>query len=121
MVQKITTRLVDDVDGSDAAETLTFELDGAHYEIDLSEANAAVLRKTLDPFVLAARPTSKRNGRADTKKRRVRPVTLAGAVPTKVDREQSNAIREWANRNGFTVSTYGRIPAKVVSAYEQAH
>jgi hypothetical protein len=38
-----------------------------------------------------------------------------------MDREQASAIRDWARRNGHQVSDRGRIPASVVSAYEDAH
>lgn len=42
-------RLVDDLDGSDGAETVSFAVDGKTYEIDLSEGNAAKLRDALAP------------------------------------------------------------------------
>ena len=38
------TRLVDDLDGSEAAETVTFQVDFRGYEIDLNEEHAARLR-----------------------------------------------------------------------------
>jgi hypothetical protein len=34
-----------------------------------------------------------------------------------IDREQAEAIREWARRNGHKVSTRGRIPADVVDLF----
>ncbi|MGH8880612.1 MAG: Lsr2 dimerization domain-containing protein, partial [Stackebrandtia sp.] len=40
MAQKVTVSLVDDLDGSEAGETVEFGLDGAFYEIDLSDDNA---------------------------------------------------------------------------------
>ena len=40
MAQKVQVVLIDDLDGGDATETVTFGLDGATYEIDLSEQNA---------------------------------------------------------------------------------
>ena len=43
MEQKVTITLVDDLDGSEGAETVSFGLDGTNYEIDLSEKNAAAL------------------------------------------------------------------------------
>ena len=50
MAQKVTVQLVDDLDGSQSNDisTVTFGLDGATYEIDLSEANADNLRKALE-------------------------------------------------------------------------
>jgi Lsr2 len=47
--------LVDDLDGSEAGETMSFPLDTKDYVIDLSDLNAAKLRDALAPFVAAAR------------------------------------------------------------------
>ena len=47
--------LVDDLDGTEASETVVFSLGGRHYEIDLSAENAAKLRDVIAPFVAAAR------------------------------------------------------------------
>ena len=49
------TRLVDDIDGSEAVTTVSFSLDGHSYEIDLSESHLSALREALAPFVSAAR------------------------------------------------------------------
>jgi hypothetical protein len=35
------------------------------------------------------------------------------------DREQTQAVREWARENGFEVSSRGRIPEAVLEAYSQ--
>ena len=55
MAQRVHVVLVDDIDGSDAGETVTFGLDGSTYEIDLNEKNAAALREALSPYVGHAR------------------------------------------------------------------
>jgi Lsr2 len=49
------TRLVDDIDGSQAVTTLSFSLDGLSYEIDLSESHLDAFRQALAPFVSVAR------------------------------------------------------------------
>lgn len=49
------TRLVDDIDGSQAVTTLSFGLDGHTYEIDLSETHLSALKEALAPFITAAR------------------------------------------------------------------
>ena len=41
MAQRVNVILVDDLDGGDAVETVSFGLDGVDYEIDLSEAHAS--------------------------------------------------------------------------------
>lgn len=55
MAKKVTVTLVDDFDGSGAAdETVEFGLDGVTYEIDLSTKNATKLRGDLKQWVAAA-------------------------------------------------------------------
>ena len=55
MAQKVNIVLVDDLDGTEATETVTFGLDGSTYEIDLNDANAAALREALSGYVGHAR------------------------------------------------------------------
>lgn len=57
MARHVTTRLVDDIDGSQAVTTVSFSLDGDSYEIDLSESHLSALQQALAPFVSAARVT----------------------------------------------------------------
>jgi hypothetical protein len=108
MAQITEVRLVDDLDGGEAAESVAFSLDGKFYEIDLSEKHAAALRDAFAPFVGSAR----RAGGAPVASR-PRMSARAGR-----SREETAAIREWANTNGHEVSARGRIPAAVLEAYE---
>ena len=55
MAQIREIRLVDDLDGESADETVEFGIDGKSYEIDLSKENAGRLRDVLADFVSAAR------------------------------------------------------------------
>ena len=112
MAKKVTVTLVDDFDGEAAAdETVEFSLDGVSYEIDLSSKNAQRLRADLKQWVDAGRRVGgRRRGRS------VGPNRGRGTI----DREQSAAIRDWARRNGHSVSTRGRIPADVIDAYHAA-
>jgi hypothetical protein len=113
MAQKVTVTLVDDLDGSKAEETVGFGLDGIAYEIDLSSDNAGKLRDALADFVSTAR-------RAGGRKRGPgRPAGVKTARPASADREQNQAIREWARKQGMKVSDRGRIPAEVLDAYHQ--
>jgi hypothetical protein len=111
MAQQVLVSLVDDIDGSEAAETVTFGLDGVSYEIDLSEENVAELRDALARFVEYARRTGgrKRSGR--------QPAATNGAPPAAADREQNQAIRTWARGNGYDLADRGRIPSHIVEAY----
>lgn|SRR5690606_13579260 len=103
--------LIDDLDGSEATETINFGLDGTTYEIDLSEDNAKRLREALSPFVSNARraePTPTRGRRR-------------GAGQRAMSREKSAEIRAWAKAHGHPVSERGRIAQSIVEAYEAAH
>lgn len=65
MAQRIERILMDDLDGSMAADqTIRFALDGTEYEIDLSERHAAEFRSALNVYVGAARRVSGRRLRA---------------------------------------------------------
>ena len=55
MVQRRHVEIVDDIDGTAAAETVKLSLDGKAYEIDLSAKNRKALDKALKPFLAAAR------------------------------------------------------------------
>ncbi|MFD1046511.1 Lsr2 family protein [Kibdelosporangium lantanae] len=94
MAQKVTVTLVDDIDGSEAEETLEFGLDGVSYQIDVSSGNAEKLRSVLSEAIV---------GRATR--------------TASVDRDQNQAIREWARKKGYKVSDRGRIPKEVTEAY----
>ena len=47
MAQRVQIMLVDDIDGTEATETVSFSFDGVDYEIDLTAANAKKLRSDL--------------------------------------------------------------------------
>lgn len=108
MAQRTRVDLIDDLDGTEASETVTFILDGVGYEIDLSEKNAQKLREAAGPFVAAARKVS---GGAKRQGRRGRAVGAG----------QATAIRAWAQSQGLNVSSRGRVSAEVREAYEKAH
>jgi len=110
MAQVTKTRLVDDLDGGNADESVNFTVDNHRYQMDLSETNAARLREVLAPFIAAAR---RAGGSTTTRTRR----STTAARPPRAD-EETAAIREWAGANGFSVSTRGRISASVREAYE---
>ena len=111
MVQKHIVQLEDDIDGGVAAETVAFALDGTSYEIDLSAKNAGKLRDALATYVAHARRAGRSGARTAAGGRR----TGRGA---RTDREQTQAIREWARKNGHKIGEKGRIPASVLEAYQ---
>lgn len=63
MAQKVNIILVDDLDGSEAHETVAFGLDGDQYEIDLSSEHAAALRQSLITYAEKGRVIQRRRGR----------------------------------------------------------
>ncbi len=109
MAQKVQVILVDDVDGGEAEETVSFALDGVSYEIDVSAENAEALREAIAPWIGHAR---RMGGRASSRR---------GAKARNGSARASLAdVRSWARENGFQVSDRGRVSAEVMEAYEQA-
>lgn len=108
MAKRTTVTLVDDLSGDPADETVTFGLDGASFEIDLSQNHAGVLRDILADYVKHGRKLGRAPAAASKPSRSG---TDRGA------REKSTAIREWAKRNGLPVSDRGRISAEVLGAF----
>ncbi|WP_274916821.1 histone-like nucleoid-structuring protein Lsr2 [Streptomyces sp. WZ-12] len=109
MAQKVQVLLVDDLDGGEAHETVVFALDGKSYEIDLSDANAEKLRKSLANFVKASRKTG---GRATPGRGKARAASNGSPDTAK--------IRAWAKENGYSINERGRVPADIREAYEAA-
>lgn len=110
MAQKVQVILVDDLDGGEAEESVSFSLDGVSYEIDLSAENAEALREAIAPWVEHARKISGRTGRGRGSGR--------GRAAAKAD---LGDVRSWARENGYQVSDRGRVSAEVMAAYEGAH
>lgn len=117
MAKQVITTLVDDIDGKPADQTVEFGLDGVGYTIDLSDQNANRLRTALQPFVDAG----SRMGRVAAGGRATGRSAGRGFAVPRTSRDQTAAIRDWAAKNGHEISNRGRIPAKVVEAYEAAH
>jgi hypothetical protein len=115
MAERTYTVLEDDMDGGEAAEKVLFGLDGAQYEIDLSDDNAAKLREALAPYVAHARRASRRGA------------TRAARGPSRPGRGREKGegspaeIRAWARANGWDVPDRGRVSSEVRAAYEAAH
>jgi hypothetical protein len=109
MARTVRIHLTDDLDGSPAAETVRFSVDGVDYAIDLNDVHAEDLRQAIKVYIGAGRkaprgvPTATRT-------------TGAGGAGGH-DRNQS--IRAWARRAGVAVSDRGRIPADVIARFER--
>ncbi|MGJ9373059.1 histone-like nucleoid-structuring protein Lsr2 [Nesterenkonia sp. CF4.4] len=97
MAQRVEVVLVDDLDGSEAKETVSFGLDARYYEIDLSEEHIKELRETLKQYIRKGRVT---------------------APPS--PQNEAQQVREWAVNNGYKVASRGRLHRDVVDAYRNA-
>jgi Lsr2 len=109
MAQKVQTLFIDDLDGSEAAGTIRFALDGASYEIDLNPVHAQELRAVMSRYTQAARRIT---GPARGQGRASRGKTAGGASTAEV--------RGWARENGIGLKDRGRIPADVVARFKAA-
>ena len=112
MAQKVHIVLVDDLDGSEATESVSFGLDGTSYEIDLNDTNAAALREALSGYVGHARKvgSARRSGRKGS----------SSSAATN-DGASAKEIRDWARANGYDVPDRGRVSADVRQAFDAAH
>lgn len=114
MAQKVHIVLTDDIDESDAEETVSFGLDGKEYAIDLSSENASALRDALALYIAHARPVSRSaGGRAGRRSTSARASAAEGPA--------ASEIRAWARENGHDVPERGRVSAEVREAYAAAH
>ncbi|WP_139982705.1 histone-like nucleoid-structuring protein Lsr2 [Nocardioides litoris] len=113
MAQKVNIVLVDDIDGSEATETVAFGLDGTSYEIDLNDEHAQQLRDALAGYVGNARKVAsarRGGGRKSSSSSSAAPAGGASAAE----------VREWARSNGYEVPERGRIPAEIREAFDAA-
>jgi pyruvate/2-oxoglutarate dehydrogenase complex dihydrolipoamide acyltransferase (E2) component len=106
---------VDDLDGTTADENVSFGLEGVEYEIDLSTEHAEALREVLAPYAAAARRTG---GRQTSRPAAPRPASPSGGTTAARSRSTNGEIRSWAAEHGVVLAERGRIPGRVVEAFE---
>ena len=107
--------LVDDLDGSEGAETVRLGWNGDWRELELSRKNLASLSRAMDKYWDVGRPVSG-DGQSS---RRSRPRTRTSSRSTKAKRDPK-AIRAWARECGVAVPARGRIPGDVERQYNEA-
>lgn len=114
MATQIIHKVTDDLDGSEATNTIQYAVDGIAYEIDLNDKNATKFRDVMAKYV----GVSERKGRV-----RVMTVTqLPTAGPAdKSTRERNKAIRAWAKKAGKDISDRGAIPKPIIEEYDSTH
>ncbi len=111
-IEEVTVALIDDFDGTEAAETIKFAIDGKNYEIDLSKSNASELRRTLRPYVDRAR-----GARRTTTTTRRGKSRLAGSGIRRPEGYDRTEVRAWAKANRVKVAPRGRIANDVVEKW----
>src|SRR5688572_10018342 len=99
--------LIDDLDGSEATETVRFALDGSAYDIDLAGQNADELRGILARFVHAGR-------KAEESRTSTKPTPAVRRLSPAAD---TKAVRAWAAENGIEINSRGRVRDDVVQRY----
>lgn len=107
MAQRVKVQLIDDLTGDEAEETVKFGIDGITYEIDLTAENARKLREQLNPYL--------------EKGRKARGRSAAQPRPRTSDRENTQRIRQWAEKHGYHPSSRGRISKNILEAYQAAN
>jgi hypothetical protein len=110
VAQKTIIKTYDDLDGSEIdaeGKSVTFSLEGATYEIDLSSKNVEKMRRDFAVYTEKARKVS-RGSRATSK----------AAEPAPLD---TRAVRVWAEEQGLEVSARGRLSTDLIERYRAAH
>jgi hypothetical protein len=103
VVKEVVVTRTDDLTGEEfsegAGETVTYELNGTRYEIDLNTKNATAFHKAFEKYIKVSREKGTRR--------------TAGSQAN----PEVAAIREWARSKGFEVNDRGRIPQHIVDKY----
>ena len=109
-----TVVVTDDLDGSSPAEPVQFTYDGVNWEIDLSAKNREKLQKALQPFLDKAHRAHMAEAKTTT------PTRTRRSRSAKNGREDLDAIRQWAQENGYKVGDRGRIAKSIIEEYKLA-
>ncbi|MEU0885611.1 Lsr2 family protein [Lentzea sp. NPDC005914] len=105
MVVRIIVNKTDDLDGvsGDDVATVSFGVDGVHYEIDLGAAHQERLRAALAQFIPAARQ-----------------VEWSASASYSTHDDLMARIRVWAQEQGVGVCGRGRVPNALIAAFKAA-
>lgn len=116
MAKQVITKMLDDLDGGEADETVHFSLDGVGYSVDLSSKNASELRSFLTRYIEAG----ERQGRVEVGRHAqlLRSSSHRVTVQNTANREMNQKIRAWADSHGWQLADRGRIPQHIVDAFE---
>ena len=122
MARTTIVRLIDDIDGSQADQTVKFSYKGKSYSLDLNDKNAAEFDDVLAPYIAAAHTAGGFQSRAGRRGSRSggsrRGSSASGGTANAPDPKD---VRAWAETSGVQVSARGRIPASVIEQYKAAN
>ena len=116
MAKAMVEVLVDDLDGSEGAETVRLGWNGDWRELELSTKNLASLSKALDKYWDAGRAVSVDGKSSRRNRRKTTPPSRSARA-----KRDPQVIRAWATENGIVVPARGRIPADVERQYNEAN
>jgi hypothetical protein len=113
--------LVDDIDGTEGGvDSVDFSYQGTNYRIDLSETNQKKLADALAIYIAHAQRVGSR-GQLSTRTQVPALPIGPGSTGSGLNRDQLQAIRQWAQSEGIDVAPKGRIKADVIEAFDRAH
>ena len=120
MARTTIIQLTDDLDGSEAHQSVEFSYRGKSYSLDLNDKNASELDEVLAPYIAAAQKASgaSRGGRRTSRSAGSRSGSSGGGTSSTPDPKD---VRAWAEANGVQVSARGRIRASVTEQYRAAN
>jgi hypothetical protein len=131
MATRIIERRECDLTGEPDAQPVRFSLDGKAFVIDLAPRLANDLRAGLAPFAAAARrtvtPAPSRKHAAARRAFSTRPqIAVEPPAPEpapaagRLNKEQGQACRRWAQGKGMPVKDRGKLADTVVTAWREA-
>lgn len=103
------TKKIDDMNGEDADETVTFGYKGQEFTIDLSTANAELFEALMSTYVAAGTTVE-----APAKALRA---PARGKTTAQFPAGYLDKVRAWARDNGYMVSDKGRVKLSILEEY----
>ena len=100
---------------AEAADTVTFAVEGTSYECELCEPHLAEFHEAMEVWSSHSRPARTARASQSASSRAPRRRTETNSAPS------PSEVREWARSQGLEVSSRGRVPAELLAAFEAAH
>ncbi len=121
MARTTIVQLTDDIDGSEADQTVELSYRGKSYSLDLNDKNASELDDVLAPYIAAAQKAGGVQSRAGSPSSRSGGTRQRSSSDSTTTGPDPKDVRRWAEANGVQVSARGRIPASIIEQYQAAN